>query len=143
MHQFSTGNNEIILILTDNFIALCDNPFSKVPTHFLQLNFSVKFETLYQTYNLMGVIYFLNLSNSPNLISQNLLQSNFKRNNAHKRSQFTVNMPIFLICGHRNWRKKSIKGTSTNSSRPKEKSEKEPSPQSTLLKDSKTIRWSL
>jgi hypothetical protein len=42
-HQFSTGNADLVLMLTDSYLVLCDNVYTKVPSHYLALTFSVKF----------------------------------------------------------------------------------------------------
>ncbi len=54
VNQFSTGSNDVTIMLTDNYIVLCENSFSKIPTHYCHLTFAVKFETLFQTFTNIG-----------------------------------------------------------------------------------------
>ena len=85
-NQFNTGNSDVLLMLTDSYLVLCENVFNKVPTHYLKLTFSVKFEALFHTYNAMRVlIYFISCRSNPSLTSPVPSRSRSKDNNARRK----------------------------------------------------------
>lgn len=141
-HQFSTGNSEVVLMLTDNYLVLSDNLYTKTPSHYLTLTFSVKFETIFHTYNSLGVFILIIHRKNPSATSPVLSPLSLNDNNAPRKSPFTHSTSMSSMYGWGNLKRKSTNATSTNSSRPKRKSARAPLPQSTWLKDSETTRWS-
>jgi hypothetical protein len=55
INQFNAQEKEVLLILTNNYLVVCDNVYSQSPSHFCKITFSLKSEILFHSSNVPGV----------------------------------------------------------------------------------------
>ncbi len=94
VNSFSTGNNEVLLMLTENYLVLCENIYTKAPSHYLKFNFSVKSEVLFHTLSNLGVFILLFSGRTSNRYSQ------ASRDQARKIIMRPKSNLLFTICQH-------------------------------------------
>ena len=133
---FTLNKDEVVLTLTEQYLAYHSSATHSTPTHLVPLTFDLKFEIIYESLP----VHCLSLRIKTASESPSPSSSNAK--GVPSNSPFKSAIPPSQIGGLSNSKRKSIRGTSTNSSRPRKRLEKEPSPRCTWLKGSETTKWS-
>jgi hypothetical protein len=135
--MFTMEHSEVTLILTEKNVFLQKGNSQEGPSHYLPLQFKVKFEAIYQPIPVPPLLP------RTRHASEYPLLSNSKVKTASSKSRSTPTTPPSPSFGAWSSKRESTSETSTIYSRLKEKSEKVPLPLSIWLSAFVITRWLL